>query len=35
MTDDALAEAQSVEGEGPVAGFTLDLRPVWEPLGRL
>jgi Uma2 family endonuclease len=25
-------EAQSIEGEGPVAGFTLDLRPVWEPL---
>jgi Uma2 family endonuclease len=27
-------EAQSIEGEGPVAGFTLDLRPVWEPLNR-
>jgi Uma2 family endonuclease len=25
-------EAQSVEGESGVAGFTLDLRPVWEPL---
>jgi len=22
-----------VAGEGPVAGFTLNLRPVWEPLG--
>jgi len=27
-------DAQSVEGEGGVAGFTLDLRPVWEPLSR-
>ena len=25
-------DATSVEGEGPVAGFTLDLGPVWEPL---
>jgi Uma2 family endonuclease len=25
--------AESIEGEGPVEGFTLDLRPVWDPLG--
>jgi Uma2 family endonuclease len=24
---------ESIEGEGPVAGFTLDLRAVWDPLG--
>jgi Uma2 family endonuclease len=24
---------ESIEGEGPVEGFTLDLRPVWDPLG--
>jgi Uma2 family endonuclease len=23
---------ESIEGEGPVEGFTLDLRPVWDPL---
>lgn len=26
------ANAESVSGEGPVAGFTLDLRTVWDPL---
>ena len=25
----------SVEGEAPVEGFTLDLRPVWDPLGSI
>ena len=24
---------ESIAGEGPVAGFVLDLRPVWDPLG--
>jgi Uma2 family endonuclease len=23
-----------IEGEGPVEGFVLDLRPVWDPLGQ-
>jgi Uma2 family endonuclease len=27
--------ASSVEGEGPVAGFLLDLLPVWDPLARV
>jgi Uma2 family endonuclease len=26
-------EPGAVQGEGPVAGFTLDLSPVWDPLG--
>ena len=26
------ADLQSIEGEGPVAGFVLDLSPVWDPL---
>ena len=28
---ETLIDAQSVEGEGPVAGFTLSLGRVWEP----
>ena len=27
-----LVAAESVAGEGPVQGFVLDLRPVWDPL---
>jgi Uma2 family endonuclease len=27
-----LTEAESVTGEGPVTGFTLDLKAVWDPL---
>jgi len=26
-----LADAESIAGEGPVDGFVLDLRPVWDP----
>jgi Uma2 family endonuclease len=26
-------EVERIEGEGPVAGFTLELRRVWDPLG--
>lgn len=29
---EVLENASSVHGEGPVAGFTLDLQRVWEPL---
>jgi Uma2 family endonuclease len=29
---DVLVEPERVAGEGPVAGFVLDLRQVWEPL---
>jgi Uma2 family endonuclease len=28
-----LIGVDTVEGEGPVAGFTLDLKRVWDPLG--
>ena len=28
-----LAAPESVTGEGPVEGFVLDLRRVWDPLG--
>lgn len=31
---ESLAEADSITGEGPVAGFVLDLRRVWDPLDR-
>ena len=27
------AGVESIEGEGPVEGFTLNLRRVWDPLG--
>jgi hypothetical protein len=27
-----LANVEKVEGEGPVAGFVLDLKYVWDPL---
>jgi Uma2 family endonuclease len=30
---DIRRDADRVEGEGPMAGFTLDLRTVWDPLG--
>jgi Uma2 family endonuclease len=30
---ETLLEPSTVEGEGPVTGFTLDLPPVWDPLG--
>ena len=29
-----IADADAIQGEGPVAGFTLELLPVWDPLGR-
>jgi len=29
---ESLTEIDSLSGEGPVAGFVLDLRPVWNPL---
>ena len=29
---ESLLEIDSLSGEGPVAGFVLDLRPVWNPL---
>ena len=29
---EALANVESMTGDGPVAGFVLDLRPVWDPL---
>lgn len=29
---EVLAGIESIAGEGPVAGFVLDLLPVWEPL---
>jgi len=29
---ESLLEIDSLSGEGPVAGFLLDLRPVWNPL---
>ena len=29
-----ISEAAALQGEGPVAGFTLELLPVWDPLGR-
>jgi Uma2 family endonuclease len=32
--DETRLEITSIEGEGPVEGFTLDLRLVWDPLGR-
>ena len=28
-----LTGIESVKGEGPVEGFTLDLLPVWDPIG--
>ena len=28
-----VTDVEAIEGEGKVAGFTLDLRPVWKPLG--
>lgn len=31
---DVIAGSTVIDGEGPVAGFTLDLLPVWDPLGR-
>ena len=30
---ETLIDAEQVAGEGPVAGFVLDLRAVWNPLG--
>lgn len=30
---ETLADRESVAGEGPVEGFILDLRPVWDPAG--
>lgn len=30
---ETLAKIDSIAGEGPVAGFVLDLSPVWNPLG--
>jgi Uma2 family endonuclease len=29
-----LTDVESVKGESPIAGFVLDLRPVWDPLGQ-
>ena len=29
---EVLANLETLSGEGPVAGFTLDLPPVWDPL---
>ena len=29
---ETLANVESITGDGPVAGFVLDLRPVWDPL---
>lgn len=29
-----LTDAATVAGEGPIAGFVLDLAPVWNPLGQ-
>ena len=29
---ETLANVESIAGDGPVAGFVLDLRPVWNPL---
>lgn len=29
---ESLAGSDSVSGEGPLEGFVLDLRPVWNPL---
>lgn len=31
---ETVVNAETVAGEGPVAGFNLDLIPVWDPLGR-
>ncbi len=31
---EALVDAEAVAGEGPVEGFILDLRPVWDASGR-
>ena len=30
---ESLKDPQTLQGEGPVQGFTLDLLPVWDPLG--
>jgi Uma2 family endonuclease len=30
---ETFVDAQRIEGEGPVAGFVLELGPVWDPLG--
>jgi Uma2 family endonuclease len=30
---EVIKDPDSVKGEGPVGGFTLDLRPVWDPIG--
>ena len=29
---ESMVGIDSLEGEGPVAGFVLDLKPVWNPL---
>lgn len=31
---EVLTDPQTITGEGPVEGFTLELLPVWDPLGR-
>ena len=31
---EVLTNPGTLQGEGPVAGFILDLLPVWDPLGR-
>jgi Uma2 family endonuclease len=31
---ETLVNVETVAGEGPVEGFVLDLRPVWDPAGR-
>jgi Uma2 family endonuclease len=33
LEPETLLNAESVAGEGPVEGFVLDLRPVWDPAG--
>jgi hypothetical protein len=30
---ETLLDVETVAGEGPVEGFVLDLRPVWDPAG--
>lgn len=30
---EVLSDIDSVAGEGPVAGFVLELGPVWDPIG--